>query len=70
MSDDPRHRWYTKEQAATEAGVTVRTINRWIADGHLTLRLGRYVNAHELFEVEATQRRRRRAGRPGPRLTA
>ncbi|WP_304452896.1 hypothetical protein [Nocardiopsis sp. YSL2] len=66
---DPRHRWYTKGEAAEEAGVSVRTINRWIADGHLQLRFG-HVNAHALFEAEAAQRARRNPGRPGARLPA
>ncbi|MEV2277721.1 helix-turn-helix domain-containing protein [Nocardiopsis sp. NPDC049922] len=66
---DPRHRWYTKAEAAEEAGVSVRTINRWIAAGQLTLRLG-HVNANALFEAEARQRARRNRGRPGARLPA
>lgn len=66
---DPRYRWYTKAQAAHEAGITVRTLNRWISSGLLTCRFGR-VNADVLFEVEATQRGRRRRGRPGARLPA
>ncbi|ASU81514.1 DNA-binding protein [Nocardiopsis gilva YIM 90087] len=66
---DPRHRWYTKDEAAEAAGVSVRTVNRWIAAGLLTVRLG-HINAHLLFEVEAEQRARRHRGRPGARLPA
>ncbi|HLU99149.1 MAG TPA: hypothetical protein VKZ89_20130 [Thermobifida alba] len=66
---DPRQRWYTKQEAANAADVTVRTLNRWIAAGHLQLRFG-HVNAHQLFEIEAAMRARRTRGRPGARLPA
>ncbi|MFW5415044.1 hypothetical protein J0910_00420 [Nocardiopsis sp. CNT-189] len=66
---DPRRRWYTKAEAADAAGVTLRTLNRWIAAGHLQLQFG-HVNAHELFETEAAMRARRIRGRPGARLPA
>lgn len=65
---DPRYRWYTKDQAAHEADISVRTLNRWISSGLLTPRFGR-VNADALFDVEASQRARRHRGRPGARLS-
>jgi predicted site-specific integrase-resolvase len=58
---DPRQRWYTRTEAAEAAGVSPRTIQRWILAGRLTERLG-HVNAAELFEVE----RERRAARTRP----
>jgi DNA-binding transcriptional MerR regulator len=65
--DDLCNRWYTKVDAAREAQVSVRTIERWITAGLLTPHADR-INAHELFAVEQQQRTKRRRGRPGARL--
>lgn len=63
----------TLDQAADVAGVSVRTLNRWIAAGRLrTYRLPgtqRYVREDELLDVEHERRRSRRLGRPGARVT-
>lgn len=52
------HRWYTRERAATEMGVAVRTIQRWVLDGRLTEHLG-YINARQLVDVEHERRNAR-----------
>lgn len=54
------------DQAAEIARVSRRTLNRWIADGRLTVRAGHVVE-RELLDVEVERRIARRAGRPGAR---
>lgn len=49
------HRWYTRQRAATELGVAVRTIQRWILDGRLVEHHG-YVNARPLIDIEYEHR--------------
>jgi uncharacterized protein YndB with AHSA1/START domain len=61
---DPRRRWYTRAEAAAEAGVSVRTVQRWVLDGRLAERHG-HVNAAELFEVEHERRHARTRPAPG-----
>ncbi|MEV2277840.1 helix-turn-helix domain-containing protein [Nocardiopsis sp. NPDC049922] len=62
--EDPRRRWYTRAEAAAEAGVSVRTVQRWVLDGRLAERHG-HVNAAELFEVERERRAARTCPSPG-----
>ncbi|WP_304455964.1 hypothetical protein [Nocardiopsis sp. YSL2] len=61
---DPRQRWYNRAEAAEAAGVSLRTIQRWILSGRLTERLG-HVNAADLFEVERERRTARTRPAPG-----
>lgn len=49
--------YVTKDQAATACGVTVRTINRWIARGHLRAhKLGPHHVRIALADLEALPR--------------
>ena len=69
---DPLSTVLTVAQAATVAGRTVRTVNRWIATGRLTTLPGRRVVERDVLAVEATMWTAQHAGRPGarPRLLA
>ncbi|WP_433469563.1 helix-turn-helix domain-containing protein [Spirillospora sp. CA-128828] len=65
----------TLDQAARLAGVTRRTLDRWIAARRLTVYevrglTGRYVREDELLDVEYERRQSRRQGRPGARVVA
>lgn len=58
----------TVEQAAERVGRSVRTVNRWIAQGRLTaithpLLEHRWVELDELLDVERNARRANRTGR-------
>jgi hypothetical protein len=69
---DPLSTVLTVAQAATVAGRTVRTVNRWIATGRLTTLPGRRVVERDVLAVEAATWAAGHAGRPGarPRLLA
>jgi hypothetical protein len=59
--------------AAAQAGVTIRTVNRWITTGKLAagshpLLPGRYVREDELLACESRCHFAARRGRPGPRV--
>ncbi|MEE2041945.1 hypothetical protein Q7689_00655 [Nocardiopsis tropica] len=66
-NSDPRRRWYTRAEAAAEARVSPRTVQRWVLDGRLVERHG-HINAAQLFEVERERRHART--RPAPGCTA
>jgi hypothetical protein len=68
-ADDDFGRVLNLDQAAATVSVTRRTINRWIAAGHLrTLPGGQHVLEAHVRDCEHDRYEASRQGRPGPRV--
>jgi excisionase family DNA binding protein len=64
-TDDPFGKILTLEEAAATVGVTVRSVRRWITNGHLTtLPGGRHVLERHVRECERDRHIASRQGRP------